>query len=85
MGSCKYVPIVVFGFIVLSAIKIIIVVVFNKPYILKFMRYFVVIGMNIFGYFTVRYKDYAIIISSSVIGSYLVVRGISLLIGGYPP
>ena len=57
---------------------------FVHPTITKAMRYFVIIGMNVFGYITVQYKDYAIICTSSVIGSYLIVRGASLIIGGFP-
>ena len=84
IGARNHNFILVFGFFILSSLKIIIVILAFNATVVTFMRYFVIIGMNVFGYLTIRFKDYAIIITSSFTGSYLVIRGISLILGGFP-
>jgi hypothetical protein len=45
----------------------------------------IVISMGIFGFISIKISKHVIIISTSLIGGYLTVRGASLYIGHFPP
>jgi hypothetical protein len=44
----------------------------------------IVIFVALFGWLAYRYFNYVLIFSTSILGSYFFVRGISLIFGGYP-
>jgi hypothetical protein len=44
----------------------------------------IVIFVVLFGWLAYRYFNYVLIFSTSIIGSYFFIRGISLIFGGYP-
>jgi hypothetical protein len=49
-----------------------------------FMNFLILAIMVLLGSLTLEHKEYVIIYSSAVTGSYLMMRGISLVIGGFP-
>ena len=57
---------------------------FNKLGITYMLYVLMVIFMAIFGFLAYRYYEYVLIGSSSILGAYFFIRGVSLFIGGYP-
>ena len=57
---------------------------FNKLGITFMLYILMVIFMAVFGFLSYRYYEYVLIASSSILGAYFFVRGVSLFTGGYP-
>ena len=57
---------------------------FNKFGITWMIYVLIALFTLIVGYLAYRYYAYVLIMSSSILGSYFLIRGISLIFGGYP-
>lgn len=57
---------------------------FNKMGITFMIYILALLFISLFGFLAYRYYGYVLIISSSILGSYFLVRGVSLILGGYP-
>lgn len=58
--------------------------IFNRFHMAFFLYFLIAIFVALFGLLAYKYYQYVLIFSSAILGSYFLVRGSSLLIGGYP-
>lgn len=58
--------------------------IFYRFHLTYFLYIMIVCFVAIFGWLAYKYYEYVLIFSSSTLGSYFFIRGLSLIIGGYP-